>query len=220
MLPPIAPRLWMNYPQFTKPAALSFRSGESHAALTQAGCINAGCSHNESMLPKTPKVSARLPKFVVRLSAVCASFLFVAIIEPQEKKTPTSPGMSGTYQILTPTDDVDFADYMKNLLIKVRRNWYAVMPEAAQLGTKGRVVVRFRIQKDGTLFVKEPTVELSSKDSELDKAATRAIKESAPFKPLPDAFHGPAIELRFLFNYNMPNVTLPDPPHSADTSPH
>jgi hypothetical protein len=34
----------MNHPQLTKLAAPLYRSGESHAALTQAGCINAGCS--------------------------------------------------------------------------------------------------------------------------------------------------------------------------------
>ena len=94
---------------------------------------------------------------------------------------------------------------MKDVLGRVKRNWFTVMPEDAQLGKKGRVVVRFQIQKDGTLLVKEPTVELSSKDARLDKAATAAIRASAPFKPLPDAFQGPSIDLRFLFLYNVPN---------------
>src|SRR5713226_7621400 len=38
------------------------------------------------------------------------------------------------YEILTPTEGVDFSDYMARVVAAVRRNWYAVMPESAQLG--------------------------------------------------------------------------------------
>ena len=93
------------------------------------------------------------------------------------------------------------------------------MPEEAQLGKKGRVAVRFQIQKDGTLLVKEPAGELSSKAAQLDKAATAAIRASAPFKPLPDAFQGPSIDLRFLFLYNVPNPNNM-PPQNSGVSPH
>ena len=141
----------------------------------------------------------KVTKLVAILNAVCTLVFFLTGSEAQEKKTAVSPGMSAVCQILTPTGGVDFSDNIKDLMVRVKRNWYAVMPEDAQLGKKGRVVVRFQIQKDGTLLVKEPTVELSSKDAQFDKAATVAIRTSAPFKPLPDAFQGPSIDLRFLF---------------------
>ena len=119
--------------------------------------------------------------------------------------------MSNGLQILTPTDGVDFSSYARDLLVKVKRNWFAVMPESAQLGKKGQVVVRFHIQKDGTLLLQEPTVELSSNDARLDKAAVTAIRSSAPFQHLPEVFSGPNIELRFMFRYNLPRESQPVP---------
>ncbi|MGB6883330.1 MAG: hypothetical protein WBE10_04735, partial [Candidatus Acidiferrum sp.] len=106
----------------------------------------------------------KVTKLVAVLGGVCTLLLFLAISEAQEKKTAVSPGMSGVYQILTPTGGVDFSKYMEGVLVRVKRNWFSVMPDDAQLGKKGRVVVRFQIQKDGTLLIKEPTVEVSSKD--------------------------------------------------------
>jgi len=59
--------------------------------------------------------------------------------------------MGNAYQILTPTEGVDFSDYMQRVLASVRRNWYAVMPESAQLGDRGRVVLEFSIRRDGSV---------------------------------------------------------------------
>ncbi|MGB9459700.1 MAG: energy transducer TonB [Candidatus Acidiferrum sp.] len=163
------------------------------------------------------EVRVKVTKLVAVLGGVCTLLLFLAISEAQEKKTAVSPGMSGVYQILTPTGGVDFSKYMEDVLVRVKRNWFSVMPDDAQLGKKGRVVVRFQIQKDGTLLIKEPTVEVSSKDAQLDKAAAAAVRTSAPFKPLPDAFQGPSIDLRFLFLYNVP-YNMP-PQNSGPLSP-
>ena len=138
-------------------------------------------------------------------------------LQAQEKEPGTSPpGSPCGWEILTPTGDVDFRDYMAHVCGGVKRNWWAVMPKSAQLGDKGRVVVRFQIQKDGTLRIKEPMVEASSNKELLDKAAVNAIRLSAPFQHLPEAFRGPYIELRFIFVYNLPlkSARVPDtPPH-------
>ena len=40
----------------------------------------------------------------------------------------------GALQMLTPTEGVDFTDYLARVLASVKRNWYAVMPESARLG--------------------------------------------------------------------------------------
>ena len=88
---------------------------------------------------------------------------------------------------------------MKRVVASVRRNWYAVMPESAQLGDRGRVALQFRIVPTG-----EPTRLLGSGKEPLDRAAVSAIRSSNPFEPLPPAFSGPYIELRFYFLYNLP----------------
>jgi TonB family protein len=106
--------------------------------------------------------------------------------------------------ILTPTEGVDFRKYTNQLVARVKRNWYAIMPEPALKGEKGVVVVVFHIQQDGTIPVPDPSLERTSKKEALDRAAMAAIHNSAPFDPLPEAFHGPNIKMRFVFFYNVP----------------
>lgn len=122
--------------------------------------------------------------------------------------SPGSQGSGGTfgngYEILTPTEGVDFSDYMNRVVAAVRRNWYAVMPESAMLGDRGRVALQFRIMKNGSVPDGEPVRIMSSGKEPLDRAAVSAIRSSNPFEPLPSAFSGPYIELRFIFLYNLP----------------
>src|SRR5207245_2280347 len=116
-------------------------------------------------------------------------------------------GSGGTfgngYEILTPTEGVDFSDYMNRVVAAVRRNWYAVMPESAMLGDRGRVALQFRIMKNGSVPDGEPVRIMGSGKEPLDRAAVSAIRSSNPFEPLPPAFSGPYIELRFMFLYNI-----------------
>lgn len=115
------------------------------------------------------------------------------------------PGyLSGSVQMLTPSEGVDFTSYIARLLAVVRRNWYAVMPESARLGDQGRVMLRFRIMRDGSIPSDEPILEMTSGKQPLDRAAVAAITATNPFDPLPQAYTGPYIELRFIFLYNLP----------------
>jgi outer membrane biosynthesis protein TonB len=107
-------------------------------------------------------------------------------------------------EILTPTEGVDFSTYIARVLASVKRNWYAVMPESAQLGDKGKVVLQFRIMRNGVVPDQEPVMMGSSGKEPLDRAASSSIRASTPFEPLPSAFSGPYIELRFIFLYNIP----------------
>jgi len=115
--------------------------------------------------------------------------------------------LDGGLQMLTPTEGVDFSSYLSRVLASVRRNWYAIIPESARMGEKGRVVLRFRIMRDGTVVSVEPVLEDSSGKEPLDRAAMSSIRASSPFEPLPAAFSGPNIELRFIFLYNLPLPT-------------
>jgi TonB family protein len=111
---------------------------------------------------------------------------------------------AGGMQLLTPTEGVDFNNYLARVLASVQRNWYAIIPESARMGEKGRVVLRFRIMRDGTVLNPEPILEGPSGKEPLDRAAMASIRASSPFEPLPGAFSGPYIELRFIFLYNIP----------------
>lgn len=107
-------------------------------------------------------------------------------------------------EILTPTEGVDFSSFVQTAWRKVSQRWFAYMPETAQLGRQGRVVVRFRINKDGTLPTGSLALEESSGRKDLDDAALSAIRSAAPFKKFPQEFAGPSIDLRFIFLYNLP----------------
>jgi len=112
------------------------------------------------------------------------------------------------YQMLTPTEGVDFSNYLARVLASVKQNWYAIIPESARLGDKGRVILRFRIMREGAVPEGEPVLEGTSGKQPLDSAAISAIRASNPFQPLPPAFSGPYIELRFIFLYNIPLSAL------------
>jgi hypothetical protein len=107
-------------------------------------------------------------------------------------------------EILTPTEGVNFSTYIARVLASVKRNWYSVMPESARLGDKGKVVLQFRIMRNGVVPEDEPAMVGSSGKEPLDRAASSSIRASTPFEPLPSAFSGPYIELRFIFLYNIP----------------
>jgi outer membrane biosynthesis protein TonB len=126
---------------------------------------------------------------------------------------PAAPGRSGGplhagADILSDTMGVDFKEYLKRLERDIYRNWEPLIPEEVQapLMKKGIVGIRFSILPDGT--ISEPLVlETRSGDVALDHAAWSAITSEGTFPPLPKEFHGPRLELRLGFYYNL------EPPH-------
>ncbi len=113
-------------------------------------------------------------------------------------------GLGGAVEMLTPTEGVDFSNYLARVVASVKRNWYSIMPESARLGDRGRVILQFRIMRNGGVPDAEPQLMGPSGKEPLDRAALSSIRASSPFEPLPPAFSGPYIELRFIFLYNLP----------------
>ncbi|MEJ2007837.1 MAG: energy transducer TonB [Acidobacteriota bacterium] len=103
--------------------------------------------------------------------------------------------------ILSDTRGVNFGPYLARVVYIVRRNWYAVIPESARLGEKGRVALVFEIVKDGSV----PQLRLlaSSGSPALDQAALASIRASNPFPPLPRQFTGKHLVLEFIYFYNL-----------------
>jgi TonB family protein len=107
--------------------------------------------------------------------------------------------------VLTPTAGADFSPYLSLAVRRIRKNWYAAMPNEVYLGSKGCVVVDFAIMQNGVLSDPDTTIVHTTGDQRLDEAALKAIRDSVPYPPLPDAFKGGLLRLRFSFRYNISN---------------
>jgi len=105
----------------------------------------------------------------------------------------------GALDILSDTQGVDFGPYLARILEDVRRNWYILIPESAEM-KKGKLAIEFAITKDGN--VADMRLVATSGDPALDRAAWGGITASNPFPALPSEFTGPYLALRFRFYYN------------------
>jgi outer membrane biosynthesis protein TonB len=120
--------------------------------------------------------------------------------------TQQSPMNAGA-DILSDTMGVDFNPYMQRVVADTYRAWIPIIPESARppLNKQGKVGIRFRIYPDGSVKMEGGSLglEFPSSDTALDRAAWGAITGAAPYPPLPKAFKGPYLELRFGFYYNL-----------------
>ncbi len=110
-------------------------------------------------------------------------------------------GMFVGIQLLTPANGIDFQPYVTAVSLRVKRGWLAAMPQDAQEGRQGIVLVQFSIDRDGKL-AGAPSIATSSGDNSLDNAALAAVSGAVPFSPLPQDFTGETLELRAAFAYN------------------
>jgi TonB family protein len=108
----------------------------------------------------------------------------------------------GNIEILSDTRGVDFGPYMKRVHITVQSHWDPLIPEAAlpPMMKKGVVVIVFSIMKDGT--IQGMTLESSSGDVALDRAAWGALTSAVPLPNLPTEFSGDYLKIRAVFYYN------------------
>ena len=114
---------------------------------------------------------------------------------------PSAGRQQSSMELASDPMGADFRPYMRQILQTIKRNWLAVYPEAARQGTRGEVVLLFRIVKDGTVAKVSFSTESGAKA--LDQAAVAAISASNPLLPLPKEFKGNQIVLRMTFKYNM-----------------
>jgi len=117
-------------------------------------------------------------------------------------QNPSTGVQASNVQLLSDPMGVDFTPYLRQILQTIRRNWMAVMPESVRLGRRGKVVIQFSINKDGS--VGKLVYEGQSGADALDRAAVAGISASNPFPPLPTEFKGGRVVLRLNFAYNMP----------------
>lgn len=116
-------------------------------------------------------------------------------------RPPAPPHPRSSVELLSDPMGVDFKPYLIRVLMAVRRNWFSVIPESAQLGRRGKVIIQFSIARDG--HVPKLVIAMPSGAEALDRAAVAGISASNPFPPLPPEFHGDVIRLQFAFAYNV-----------------
>jgi len=107
-------------------------------------------------------------------------------------------------QVIGDSGGVDFGPYLnKEVMPKIQKAWndevltMRLNPEE----TGGRVVVEFAIAKDG--MVAGLKMKESTKSKVLNDAVRDAIDLSIPFAPLPAAFRGKELALRFQCDYQL-----------------
>ncbi|HTJ28938.1 MAG TPA: hypothetical protein VL346_00465 [Acidobacteriaceae bacterium] len=113
-------------------------------------------------------------------------------------------GADGGVQVLSDTQGVDFGPYLQKVIRETYRTWDPLIPEEVNppIYKKGQVEIVFTILPNGRLQPHAMILTGRSGDVALDRAAWGAI-EGADYPQLPSEFHGPYLQLRFRFEYNM-----------------
>jgi TonB family protein len=109
---------------------------------------------------------------------------------------------TGEPDILSDTQGVDFSDWLSRWHYVTQMTWDPLIPDEVNppILKSGVVAVRFKVLPNGQVV--DMKLDGRSGDTALDRAAWGAIQGSS-YPPLPHAFHGPYLELRAYFLYNM-----------------
>ncbi len=111
---------------------------------------------------------------------------------------------TGGVQVLSDTQGVDFSSWLMRWHRETEHTWDPLIPDEVNppILKSGSVVIRFKVLPNGRLMEGSMALEGRSGDTALDRAAWGALTGSN-YPPLPREFHGPYLELRAIFMYNM-----------------
>ncbi|MGB6194604.1 MAG: energy transducer TonB, partial [Terracidiphilus sp.] len=111
---------------------------------------------------------------------------------------------SGGVEVLSDTQGVDFNSWLMRWHRETERTWDPLIPDEVNppISRSGAVVIRFKVLPNGRIMDGSMVLEGRSGDTGLDRAAWGALTGSN-YPPLPREFHGPYLELRAMFLYNM-----------------
>jgi outer membrane biosynthesis protein TonB len=124
---------------------------------------------------------------------------------PSDGEMTRHPGAgAGGVQILSDTQGVDFNSWLQRWHHETERTWDPLIPDEVNppINRAGVVVIRFKVLPNGRLMEGGMVLEGRSGDVALDRAAWGALVGSN-YPPLPKGFHGPYLELRASFWYNV-----------------
>jgi hypothetical protein len=111
---------------------------------------------------------------------------------------------TGQPEILSPTEGVDFSAWMQRWHWETEHTWDPLIPDEVNppILKSGMVAIRFKVLPNGRLMDGSVVLEGRSGDTALDRAAWGALVGSN-YPPLPREFHGPYLEIRAYFLYNI-----------------
>jgi outer membrane biosynthesis protein TonB len=111
---------------------------------------------------------------------------------------------TGGIEVLSDTQGVDFNSWLQHWHRETERTWDPLIPDEVNppILKSGMVAIRFKVLPNGRLMDGSLVLEGRSGDVALDRAAWGALTGSN-YPPLPRDFHGPYLELRAYFLYNM-----------------
>jgi hypothetical protein len=111
---------------------------------------------------------------------------------------------SGGIEVLSDTQGVDFNSWLQRWHWETEHTWDPLIPDEVNppILKSGMVAIRFKVLPNGRLMDGSLVLEGRSGDTALDRAAWGALTNSN-YPPLPRDFHGPYLELRAFFLYNM-----------------
>jgi hypothetical protein len=111
---------------------------------------------------------------------------------------------TGGIEVLSDTQGVDFSNWLNRWHHETQRTWDPLIPDEVNppLNKSGMVAIRFKVLPNGRLMEGSLILEGRSGDTALDRAAWGALTGSN-YPQLPKDFHGPYLELRAFFLYNM-----------------
>ena len=164
-------------PASNKPEAVVPESSKANKVTGSAGRTTLNMTHGESSFQLPEEPDGR-------------SVVFRRNVSGNGKGMNTDiggPVSSGRPVITANTRDVGYAMYYKALRKKVENLGLINFPQRNGTRLYGELTVRIPVYRDGSLFEKEggPSIERSSGNPALDKAALNIIRRAAPFGPFP-----------------------------------
>jgi TonB family protein len=102
-------------------------------------------------------------------------------------------GGAGSGSSLDITGDFCCPEYITTMMVRIRAAWNQ------NQGVSGQTLVKFTIQRDGS--IRNAEVERKSSSPLLDNAALRAVLATRTLPPLPDAFPNPTLTVHLNFEY-------------------
>jgi len=111
---------------------------------------------------------------------------------------------TGGLDVLSDTQGVDFRNWITRWHRETQNTWDPLIPDEVNppINKAGMVAIEFKVLPNGRLMPESVHLVGRSGDTALDRAAWGALTGSN-YPPLPADFHGPYLELRAYFLYNM-----------------
>jgi len=110
-------------------------------------------------------------------------------------------------EIVNPREDSELNEFKSTFTKLLFQKWFAEMRRKSAPGEKGKVVVRFEIQRAGPKSAQAPAVEINSGKKVLQDADLAAVRDASKSVQFPGNFTGSTIAIRATFYHDVPVET-------------